>query len=115
MTSSNASVIFMDAHQLRKKTMSLTQFGRNFQVSLLKLFYVSLKAVFSSCRYNHDSSETEEDNIEFTATDGTNSVSFVLQVKVNAVVEINSIDGMEFALQMYTCHGLIFLEGPCWH
>ncbi|XP_051284973.1 FRAS1-related extracellular matrix protein 1a isoform X2 [Dicentrarchus labrax] len=33
-------------------------------------------------RYNHDSSETLEDNIEFTATDGTNPVSFVLQVKV---------------------------------
>ncbi|XP_054457205.1 FRAS1-related extracellular matrix protein 1a isoform X2 [Anoplopoma fimbria] len=33
-------------------------------------------------RYNHDSSETVEDNIEFTATDGTNSVSFFLQVKV---------------------------------
>ncbi|KAF3836796.1 hypothetical protein F7725_004260 [Dissostichus mawsoni] len=33
-------------------------------------------------RYKHDSSETLEDNIEFTATDGTNSVSVVLQVKV---------------------------------
>ncbi|XP_059211374.1 FRAS1-related extracellular matrix protein 1a [Centropristis striata] len=33
-------------------------------------------------RYNHDSSETVEDNIEFTATDGINSVSFILQVKV---------------------------------
>ncbi|XP_075999811.1 FRAS1-related extracellular matrix protein 1a isoform X1 [Genypterus blacodes] len=36
-------------------------------------------------RYNHDSSETEEDHIEFTATDGINSVSFVLQVKVMPV------------------------------
>ncbi|XP_033962126.1 FRAS1-related extracellular matrix protein 1a [Pseudochaenichthys georgianus] len=33
-------------------------------------------------RYKHDGSETLEDNIEFTATDGTNSVSFILQVKV---------------------------------
>ncbi|XP_070711353.1 FRAS1-related extracellular matrix protein 1a [Pempheris klunzingeri] len=33
-------------------------------------------------RYNHDSSETVEDKIGFSATDGTNSVSFVLQVKV---------------------------------
>ncbi|KAK2852025.1 hypothetical protein Q5P01_008301 [Channa striata] len=33
-------------------------------------------------RYSHDSSETVEDNIEFTATDGTNSVSFILKVKV---------------------------------
>ncbi|XP_037613686.1 FRAS1-related extracellular matrix protein 1a isoform X1 [Sebastes umbrosus] len=33
-------------------------------------------------RYNHDSSETVEDFIEFTATDGINSVSFMLQVKV---------------------------------
>ncbi|XP_042370442.1 FRAS1-related extracellular matrix protein 1-like, partial [Plectropomus leopardus] len=33
-------------------------------------------------RYNHDSSETVEDSLEFTATDGTNSVTFVLQVKV---------------------------------
>ncbi|XP_010788032.1 FRAS1-related extracellular matrix protein 1-like, partial [Notothenia coriiceps] len=32
--------------------------------------------------YKHDSSETLEDNIEFTSTDGTNSVSFLLQVKV---------------------------------
>uniref|UniRef100_A0A671UFE7 FRAS1-related extracellular matrix protein 1 n=1 Tax=Sparus aurata TaxID=8175 RepID=A0A671UFE7_SPAAU len=36
-------------------------------------------------RYSHDGSETVEDNIEFTATDGTNSVSFVLQVKVKPV------------------------------
>ncbi|XP_026182676.1 FRAS1-related extracellular matrix protein 1a isoform X2 [Mastacembelus armatus] len=33
-------------------------------------------------RYNHDSSETSEDNIEFNATDGTNLVNFILQVKV---------------------------------
>ncbi|XP_041636155.1 FRAS1-related extracellular matrix protein 1a [Cheilinus undulatus] len=33
-------------------------------------------------RYTHDGSETLEDNIEFTATDGTNSVSFVVPVKV---------------------------------
>ncbi|KAM9335623.1 FRAS1-related extracellular matrix protein 1a [Symphorus nematophorus] len=36
-------------------------------------------------RYNHDSSETVEDDIEFSATDGTNSVSFVLQVKVRPI------------------------------
>uniref|UniRef100_A0A3Q3X746 FRAS1-related extracellular matrix protein 1 n=1 Tax=Mola mola TaxID=94237 RepID=A0A3Q3X746_MOLML len=36
-------------------------------------------------RYNHDSSETVEDDIEFIATDNTNSVRFVLQVKVNPV------------------------------
>lgn len=36
-----------------------------------------------SCRYNHDSSETTEDTIAFIATDGTNSVSFSLPVKVN--------------------------------
>uniref|UniRef100_A0A667YH99 FRAS1-related extracellular matrix protein 1 n=1 Tax=Myripristis murdjan TaxID=586833 RepID=A0A667YH99_9TELE len=36
-------------------------------------------------RYNHDGSETTEDDIEFTATDGTNAVSFVLQVKVTPV------------------------------
>ncbi|XP_053199816.1 FRAS1-related extracellular matrix protein 1a [Scomber japonicus] len=36
-------------------------------------------------RYNHDNSETLEDKIEFTATDGTNSVSFVLNVKVNPI------------------------------
>uniref|UniRef100_A0A3Q2EFW1 FRAS1-related extracellular matrix protein 1 n=1 Tax=Cyprinodon variegatus TaxID=28743 RepID=A0A3Q2EFW1_CYPVA len=33
-------------------------------------------------RYNHDSSETTEDTIELRATDGTNSVSFALPVKV---------------------------------
>ncbi|CAJ1086551.1 FRAS1-related extracellular matrix protein 1a [Xyrichtys novacula] len=33
-------------------------------------------------RYTHDGSETVEDNIHFSASDGTNSVSFVLQVKV---------------------------------
>ena len=32
--------------------------------------------------YNHDNSETVEDNIELSATDGSNSVSFILQVKV---------------------------------
>ncbi|XP_071782184.2 FRAS1-related extracellular matrix protein 1a [Centroberyx gerrardi] len=50
--------------------------GQAFTVRDLK----SLKV-----RYNHDSSETMEDNIEFTATDGTNSVNFVLQVKVMPV------------------------------
>lgn len=38
-----------------------------------------------SIRYIHDGSETVEDNIEFTASDGTNSVSFVLYVKVSNV------------------------------
>ncbi|XP_056298988.1 FRAS1-related extracellular matrix protein 1a [Pseudoliparis swirei] len=33
-------------------------------------------------RYTHDSSETAEDHIDLTATDGHNSVSFILQVKV---------------------------------
>ncbi|XP_034712307.1 FRAS1-related extracellular matrix protein 1a isoform X2 [Etheostoma cragini] len=47
--------------------------GNSFTVQDLK----SLKV-----RYNHDSSETVEDTIEFTATDGTNSGSFVLKVKV---------------------------------
>ncbi|XP_027143924.1 FRAS1-related extracellular matrix protein 1a isoform X2 [Larimichthys crocea] len=47
--------------------------GRSFTVQDLK----SLKV-----RYKHDGSETVEDNIEFTATDGINPVSFVLQVKV---------------------------------
>ncbi|KAM4537427.1 FRAS1-related extracellular matrix protein 1a isoform 1-T1 [Odontesthes bonariensis] len=36
-------------------------------------------------RYNHDSSETTEDKTEFTATDGTNSVSFTLLVKVTPI------------------------------
>ncbi|KAF3697512.1 FRAS1-related extracellular matrix protein 1 [Channa argus] len=47
--------------------------GQTFTVQDMK----SLKV-----RYNHDSSETVEDNIEFTATDGRNSVSFILRVKV---------------------------------
>ncbi|XP_040037674.2 FRAS1-related extracellular matrix protein 1a isoform X2 [Gasterosteus aculeatus] len=47
--------------------------GQAFAVKDLK----SLKV-----RYNHDGSETVEDHIEFTATDGSNSVHFVLQVKV---------------------------------
>ncbi|XP_031730137.1 FRAS1-related extracellular matrix protein 1a isoform X2 [Anarrhichthys ocellatus] len=47
--------------------------GQTFTVQDLK----SLKV-----RYKHDSSETVEDHIEFTATDGSNSVSFFLQVKV---------------------------------
>ncbi|XP_034021139.1 FRAS1-related extracellular matrix protein 1a isoform X2 [Thalassophryne amazonica] len=33
-------------------------------------------------RYIHDNSETVEDNVELTATDGTNSVTFVLHMKV---------------------------------
>ncbi|KAF5895047.1 FRAS1-related extracellular matrix protein 1, partial [Clarias magur] len=36
-------------------------------------------------RYHHDSSETEEDNIECTATDGVNSVDFILHIKVTLV------------------------------
>ncbi|KAM4714914.1 FRAS1-related extracellular matrix protein 1a isoform 2-T2 [Anableps anableps] len=36
-------------------------------------------------RYNHDSSETTEDTIALSATDGTNSVSFSLPVKVTPV------------------------------
>ncbi|KAL6118931.1 frem1 [Pungitius sinensis] len=47
--------------------------GQAFAVNDLK----SLKV-----RYNHDGSETVEDHIEFTATDGSNSVNFFLQVKV---------------------------------
>ncbi|XP_060887337.1 FRAS1-related extracellular matrix protein 1a [Labrus mixtus] len=47
--------------------------GRAFSVQDLK----GLKV-----RYAHDGSETLEDNLHFTASDGTNSVSFVLQVKV---------------------------------
>ncbi|XP_075943318.1 FRAS1-related extracellular matrix protein 1a [Anarhichas minor] len=47
--------------------------GQAFTVQDLK----SLKV-----RYKHDSSETVEDHIEFTATDGSNSVRFFLQVKV---------------------------------
>ncbi|XP_070785815.1 FRAS1-related extracellular matrix protein 1a isoform X3 [Enoplosus armatus] len=50
--------------------------GRAFTVQDLK----GLKV-----RYSHDNSETVEDHIEFSATDGTNSVSFVLQVKVMPV------------------------------
>lgn len=50
--------------------------GQGFTVKDLK----SLKV-----RYRHDSSETVEDNIEFTATDGTNSVNFVLRVKVTPI------------------------------
>lgn len=37
---------------------------------------------FSPHRYHHDSSETEKDNIECIATDGVNSVEFVLHIKV---------------------------------
>ncbi|TWW63720.1 FRAS1-related extracellular matrix protein 1 [Takifugu flavidus] len=36
-------------------------------------------------RYSHDGSETLEDNIEFMATDGTNSITFILKVKVNPI------------------------------
>uniref|UniRef100_A0A3P9C444 Fras1 related extracellular matrix 1a n=1 Tax=Maylandia zebra TaxID=106582 RepID=A0A3P9C444_9CICH len=36
-------------------------------------------------RYSHDSSETTQDNIEFTATDGTSSVIFILQVMVKPI------------------------------
>ena len=34
------------------------------------------------CRYTHDSSETLEDRLDLTATDGTNPVDFTLQVQV---------------------------------
>lgn len=40
-------------------------------------------SVICSYRYKHDSSETIADSIEFTATDGTNSAIFVLQVEVS--------------------------------
>ncbi|XP_055369067.1 FRAS1-related extracellular matrix protein 1a isoform X2 [Betta splendens] len=36
-------------------------------------------------RYEHDGSETVEDSIELTATDGTNSAAFVLQVEVTPI------------------------------
>lgn len=39
-------------------------------------------SVSSIFRYIHDGSETLEDNVEFVATDGTNSVTFILNVKV---------------------------------
>ncbi|KAK2860526.1 hypothetical protein Q7C36_004692 [Tachysurus vachellii] len=50
--------------------------GQTFNVRDLK----SLKV-----RYHHDSSETEEDNVECIATDGVNSVDFVLHIKVTLV------------------------------
>ncbi|XP_060791413.1 FRAS1-related extracellular matrix protein 1a isoform X1 [Neoarius graeffei] len=50
--------------------------GQTFTVRDMK----SLKV-----RYHHDSSETEEDNIECIATDGVNSVDFVLHIKVTLV------------------------------
>lgn len=40
---------------------------------------------FSPHRYRHDSSETEEDNIKCIATDGVNSVDFVLHIKVKEI------------------------------
>ncbi|XP_047425059.1 FRAS1-related extracellular matrix protein 1a isoform X2 [Mugil cephalus] len=50
--------------------------GQTFTLQDLK----SLKV-----RYNHDSSETTEDHIEFIATDGTNAFNFVLHVKVTLI------------------------------
>lgn len=44
-----------------------------------------LLTVSSAFRYSHDGSETLEDLIEFTATDGSNSVPFVLEVKVTSL------------------------------
>lgn len=40
----------------------------------------------SVSRYSHDGSETLEDLIELTATDGSNSVPFVLDVKVTSLL-----------------------------
>ncbi|XP_019955749.2 FRAS1-related extracellular matrix protein 1a isoform X1 [Paralichthys olivaceus] len=54
----------------------LLQPGQAFTVQDVKSFKVS---------YNHDNSETVEDNIELSATDGTNSVSFILEVKVKPI------------------------------
>ncbi|XP_034470969.1 FRAS1-related extracellular matrix protein 1a isoform X1 [Hippoglossus hippoglossus] len=50
--------------------------GQAFTVQDVKSFKVS---------YNHDNSETVEDTIELSATDGSNSVSFILQVKVKPI------------------------------
>ncbi|XP_061748870.1 FRAS1-related extracellular matrix protein 1-like [Nerophis ophidion] len=36
-------------------------------------------------RYNHDNSETAEDNIDFAVTDGTNKISFSLQVNIRLI------------------------------
>ena len=45
-----------------------------------------------------------EDNIEFTATDGTNSLSFVLQVKVTVMDDINGeIELIIYALLIFLC------------
>lgn len=60
--------------------------------------------------YNHDNSETVEDNIEFSATDGTNSVRFVLQVKVSAliwVVPYEESNPYEFKFSPWTLFSFI--------
>lgn len=53
--------------------------------------------------YKHDDSETLVDDVEFTATDGTNSVDFVLQVKV-----------MTVTVPLHECGEVVltFLHGP---
>lgn len=62
--------------------------GRKLSSQIPNLFETALNLLTDKpfClfhnRYNHDSSETVEDDIEFIATDNTNSVRFVLQVKV---------------------------------
>uniref|UniRef100_A0A3P9HTD0 FRAS1-related extracellular matrix protein 1 n=1 Tax=Oryzias latipes TaxID=8090 RepID=A0A3P9HTD0_ORYLA len=50
--------------------------NQTFTLQELKSFQVS---------YTHDGSETTEDTIPFTASDGTNSVTFTLQVKVTPI------------------------------
>lgn len=54
-------------------------------MSLEMVAMVSL-SVSSALRYSHDGSETLEDRMEFTATDGTNALSFVLKVKVTSLL-----------------------------
>lgn len=44
------------------------------------------QSVSCALRYSHDGSETLEDRMEFTATDGTNALPFVLKVKVTPLL-----------------------------
>lgn len=75
------------------------------------VYFIKRKILIFFChlsfRYSHDGSETVEDNVEFTATDGTNSVSFVLQVKVILLISQNN--GPPLWNAQSKCHPLLIL------
>lgn len=82
-------------------------------LNVVIVHFISFILSVMSIRYNHDSSETLEDNIEFTATDGTNSVSFVLQVKVIGLLQKWTIVTASHSWSFFAVRKMKVKTEPC--